>query len=189
MRIVLLILLASTAALALTALLVRPAPSASGRPTRLDGPFVAPAFRIWPGTASLVDVFGEHWRLASDDANVQARVRSYALAWHRVAPLACDDFVKNRAHPLGAPALSALTRADCERMGRRSAGRREDAAPVPIVAAPLSLAVFAAPPPGARMASADFWAAQKARVEAARALLRRKWQAAGSEHVDVGLRD
>ena len=158
-------------------------------PTRLDGPFVPPVFRIWPGTASLVDAFGEHWRLASDDPNVQLPVSPYALAWHRAASLACDDFVKNRAHPVGAPALSALSRADCERVRRRAAQRRDDAAPVPIVAAALKLAVFAAPPPGSRMTSQDFWAAQKARVEAARTALLRKWRAAHNESDAVGLQD
>ena len=61
--------------------------------------------------------------------------------------------------------------------------------PVPVVAASLSMAVFAAPLPGARMSSGDFWAAQKERIEATRSALQRRWQAAHNARSDVGLRD
>ncbi len=157
-------------------------------PTRLDGPFVPALFRIWSGTASLTDIFGEHWHLASDDANVNAKVSSFGLVWRRTAALPCDAVSKNRAHQVGETALSALNALDCSRLQQRQARRFDDAAPIPIVAAPVALPVFAAPPPGARMSSGDFWAAQQARVSATRALLQRKWQAARTEPNDLGLR-
>lgn len=141
-------------------------------PTRLD-PWTATAMRVWAGAASLFDVFGERWRLASDDPNVNARSLTVGLAWQASGPRTCEGFTKRRAHEFGEAALTAMTETDCARQRR---WLRDDVAPLPVVAAPLDLPAFAAPLPGARMTSEAFWAAQEARMLSIRAHLQRKWQ-------------
>ncbi len=152
-------------------------------PTRLDGPLDAIPLRISTGSASLDDVFGEHWHLASDDPNIEIRVSSVGLAWRLAALLPCDFFLKRRPREVGDLALDSLTEEDCARMMRRRAKRFDDSRPIVIVSASISLPAFAAPSPGARLSSSDFWAAQKARVEAVEARLQQKWGVARPEPV------
>ena len=148
--------------------------------TRFDGLYsdaTAP-LRVSSGTASLGDIFGEHWHLASDDPNVNARVSVIGLAWRRSGNEPCEAFTKDRQHEAGEPTLTHLDEWDCRKLQDRQARRVSDAAPIPLVVAPLSVPVFAAPMPGSRLSSEDFWAAQKARINAIQARLRRKWDAA-----------
>ena len=147
-------------------------------PTRLDGPLDAVPLRVSAGSASLDDVFGEHWHLASDDPNIEIRVSSVGLAWRLAALLPCDFFIKRRPREVGDLALDSLTPEDCARIMRRRAKHFDDSKPMIVVSAPISLPAFAAPPPGARLSSGDFWAAQKARVEAVEARLQQRWDSA-----------
>ena len=140
-------------------------------PTRVDGPLDAVPLRISSGTVALADVFGEHWHLASDDPNVDIQVPSIGLGWRLASIAPCNSFRKRRRREPGALAIDGLSLKDCGRILRRRRRRGADAKPVAIVAAPISLAAFAAPMPGGRLSSADFWAAQKARVEAVEAHL------------------
>ena len=148
--------------------------------TRLDGLYTdtVVVLRVSSGTASLSDVFGEHWHLASDDPNVNARVSVIGLAWRRTTAEPCEAFTKNRQHDIGEPTLTSLDVWDCRQLQVRQAPHFNDAEPVPLVVAPLSVPVFAAPMPGSRLSSDDFWAAQKARINAIQERLRRKWDAA-----------
>ena len=148
--------------------------------TRLDGLYsdTAVPLRVSSGTASLSDVFGEHWHLASDDPNVNAKVSVIGLAWRRTAAEPCEAFTKNRQHEFGEATLTTLDEWDCRKLRARQAPHFNDADQIPLVVAPLSVPVFAAPMPGSRLSSQDFWAAQKARINAIQARLRQKWDAA-----------
>lgn len=143
-------------------------------PTRLDGPQDVLPLHVSAGTASMNDVFGERWTIATDDPNVNAKVYSIAMAWQMKGPQPCDAFAKNRVHDIGAPALTQLFAADCARLQIRQV--RQSDGPIPIVVARISVPVFAAPLPGSRMSSGDFWAAQRSRIDAIQARLHRKWE-------------
>ena len=145
-------------------------------PTRLDGPFEAEPMRISAGTAEMRDLFADHWRIASPDANVDTDVSPIALAWG-VGPTArpCEAYRVRRRHDWQEPALSAPTTADCRAIGVRQARGFADAAPLAIAVAAPPIPVFAAPEPGSRMSSDAFWAAQRARVTGIHAHLHRKW--------------
>ena len=140
-------------------------------PTRVDGPLDAVPLRISPGSAALADVFGEQWHLASDDPNVDIQVPSIGIGWRLAAIAPCDFFRKRRPREVGMLALDALSLKDCSRILHRRGRRGDDAEPLVVVGAPISLAAFAAPMPGGRLSSTDFWAAQKARVAAIEAHL------------------
>ncbi len=144
--------------------------------TLLDGPNVAAPLRVSAGTAEMRDLFGDHWRLASADANVDADARPLATAWTAGAePRACNAYRVRRRHDWNEPALSALTAADCRAISARQARGFADASPLPVAVAAPPIPVFAAPEPGSRMSSTDFWAAQRARIDSIHAHLHRKW--------------
>ena len=145
-------------------------------PTLLDGPNAAVSLHVSAGTAEMRDLFGDQWRIASTDANVDADARPLATAWTAGAePRACSAYRVRRHHDWNEPALSATTAADCRAIRARQARGFADASPLPVAAAPPPIPVFAAPEPGSRMTSADFWAAQRARIDSIHAHLHRKW--------------
>lgn len=147
-------------------------------PTLLEGPNVIVPMRISAGTAETRDLFGDHWRMASADANVDVDARPIATVWLAGgAPRPCIGYTVRRSHAWREPALTAPTAADCRAIQARQLRGFKDAAFLPIAIAAPPLPVFAAPAPGARMSSADFWAAQKARITAIRDHLHRKWSA------------
>ena len=132
--------------------------------------------RISAGTAEMRDLFGDHWRIASADANIDADVRPFAMAWTAGgAPRPCESYRVRRRHDWAEPALSAPTAADCRAILARQARSFADRSPLPVAVAAPPIPVFAAPDPGSRMASADFWAAQRARIASIHAHLHRKW--------------
>ncbi len=145
-------------------------------PTLLDGPNVVVPLHISAGTAETRDLFGDHWRIASADANVDAEARPLATAWTAgPLPRPCTAYRVRRRHEWSEPALSATTAADCRAIRARQTRGFADTSPLPIAVAAPPLAVFAAPEPGSRMSSADFWAAQRARIASIHAHLHRKW--------------
>ncbi len=144
-------------------------------PTRLEGADAPQVLKISAGTALMDSVFADRWRRASLDPNVDLKVTYLALAW-RTQGVPCEAFSKNRAHDFGEPALTALSAQDCADVARAQEQRFVDGTPAPIVVAPISVPVFAAPLPGSRLSSKDFWAAQRARVAAIQAHLDRKWR-------------
>ena len=148
-------------------------------PTLIDGPADDHAMSVSAGTAMMDDVFADHWHAASADPNVNRKVPYLAMAWERMPGLACDAFFKNRAHGYGDPALTALTPSDCAALSPRQAAGLDR--PLEIASGRNSVPVFAAPLPGSRLSSADFWAAQRARIAAIQAHLHRKWQPARRE--------
>ena len=143
-------------------------------PTRVGGAVEPVPLRVSAGSASMSNVFGERWHLASDDVDVDAKVASIGLAWRAPAVRSCESFVVRRLHDAGQPNLDALSTGACGRVLARLSNRFDDAAPLPVLAAAVDLPAFAAPMPGARMSSQQFWAAQKAHVEAIEARLRDK---------------
>ena len=148
-------------------------------PTRLDGPNVAAPLRISAGSAETRDLFGDHWRIASLDANVDAEARPLAAAWMAgPAPRPCGAYRVRRRHDWNEPALSATNAGDCRAIRLRQARSFADTSPLPVAIAAPPIPVFAAPEPGSRMSSADFWAAQRARIDGIRAHLHRKWAGA-----------
>lgn len=143
-------------------------------PTRVDFLGEASVMEVRAGTASMNNVFADRWRLADTDPNVHYRVRYLAQAWMQPGDRDCDAFSKNRRSD-GGPALTALSASDCERLVRLRS--YPDDPWMVIARAAVDLPVFAAPLPGARLSSIDFWAAQKARIAAIQARLQNKWQA------------
>ncbi len=145
-------------------------------PTLLDGPNVVVPLHISAGTAESRDLFGDHWRIASADANVDADAKPLATAWTAgPEPRPCAAYRVRRHHDWNEPALSATTAADCRAIRARQARGFADTSPLPVAVAPPPLPVFAAPEPGSRMSSTDFWAAQRARIDSIHAHLHRKW--------------
>ena len=159
-------------------------------PTRLDGPDSPPRKGLAAGTAAMDNVFADRWRMADPDANVNVKVTYLADAWQMKGDLPCDAFTKNRSRGYNyvAPILNALTSRDCRLLLRYEARGFDDPAPVPIAAGPTQPPVFAAPMPGTRLSSEDFWAAQKARIAAIEAQLRlRQGWHGGVKGLTVGL--
>lgn len=145
-------------------------------PTRLDGPNVVVPLHISAGSAETRDLFGDHWRVASADANVDADARPLAVAWLAgPIPRACGAYRVRRHHDWSEAALSATTAADCRAIRIRQARSFADTSPLPVAIAAPPIPVFAAPEPGSRMSSADFWVAQRARIDSIHAHLHRKW--------------
>lgn len=144
--------------------------------TKLDGSFESEPMRISAGTAEMRDLFGDHWRVASTDANVDADVSFIAGAWTAgTTARPCESYRVRRAHDWREPALSAPTAADCRAIRARQARGFSDTAPLAIAIAPPLVPIFAAPEPGSRMSSEDFWAARRARVASIHGHLHRKW--------------
>ncbi len=146
-------------------------------PTRLYGPESAVRMSVSAGTATMDSVFADRWRRAAPDANVNRRVDYIAKAWQSSPDVACDGFTKARPRAgYEQPALTELTQGDCEALIDSEADGY-DAPPVPIVAGLLDIPVFAAPLPGERMSSKDFWAAQREKIAriTAELRMRRSW--------------
>ena len=136
-------------------------------PTR-QGVF-GPALRmkIRAGTASMTDVFGEHWRRADTDPNVHARVAYLAQEWLKPAARVCADFWRFRPQDIAA-GLDMLAPADCERLMRRRVGY--DAHEIVVIERQATvLPVFAAPYPGSRFSPEALQAVVKAHLRAVRA--------------------
>lgn len=145
-------------------------------PTLLDGPNDLVPMHVSAGSAETRDLFGDHWRLASADANVDADARPLAVAWTAAAaPRPCSAYRVRRRHDWHEAALSATTAADCRAILARQARSFADTSPLPVAVAAPPIPVFAAPEPGSRMTSADFWTAQRARIASIHAHLGRKW--------------
>ena len=158
-------------------------------PTRLEGPDAPPTMAISAGTASMDNVFADRWRRADTDPTVDAKTDYLATIWSADGgPLPCDAFTKRRQHGFGEPALTALGDEDCDALKRQQARGLDEDAPSPVIAGAADVPVFAAPLPGSRLSSQDFWAARKARVLAIQAHLQRKWQADAVRPTEVGSR-
>jgi hypothetical protein len=157
-------------------------------PTRLEGPDEPVAMAITAGTASMDNVFADRWRRDDLDPNVDIKTTALALTWARTGERRCDAYTRARPHPIGEPALTALDADDCRALLAQAAKGFDDDAQSPIVVAVLDVPVFAAPLPGSRLSSADFWAARRARVAAIQARLRRRWQAGAPASQQVGMR-
>lgn len=145
-------------------------------PTRVDGPDTAPPTRVSGGSAEMSDVFGERWRRLDLDANVDRKASPLARAWQGRDNPPCDAFAKVRTHAFDDPALTALDPDDCAALRTQSARGYLDQPISPVAVAWIGVPVFAAPLPGSRMSSADFWAARRAKIEEIQARLRRKWE-------------
>ncbi len=150
-------------------------------PTRVDPIGEAPRWIVRAGTASMNNVFGDRWHLADTDPNVNVATRYIALAWSRTSDDDdCHAFTKNRA-TIGGLALSALSGDDCARLARLRADQEESWTRMALAPIEPPTPIFAAPLPGARLSSQEFWAAQKARIAAIQARLRRKWRTPTNE--------
>ncbi len=137
-------------------------------PTRVEGTGVAFRMRVAAGTASMSNVFGDRWHLGDTDANVSYVVRYIAQAWGKGDGEPCSAYRKRRP-TVGIVELTSMGPADCARAASLRGPQDTVWAQLTITAAPVSVPVFAAPEPGARMSPEAFWAAQKVRIEAIRA--------------------
>lgn len=147
-------------------------------PTLLDGPVDILPMRVSAGTAEMRDVFADHWRVASADANVDAEAHPLATAWTAgPTPRPCPTYRIRRRHPWHEPALSAPTAADCRAIALWQTRDYAEAAPLAVAVAAPPIPVFAAPEPGSRMSSADFWAARRAQIAGIHDHFQRKWAA------------
>ena len=137
-------------------------------PTRADAGGDAPPMSVFAGTASMSTVFGERWHIGDTDATVSYAVRYIAEAWQKGDAEPCGAYLKHRPSE-SIVELTALDAADCARIESLRGAQEPLLTRQTIARAWLSVPVFAAPQPGARMAPEAFWAAQKARVAAIRA--------------------
>ncbi len=145
-------------------------------PTRLAGPDTPAAMAISGGTAAMDNVFADRWRLADPDANVAQRTTTLATVWQTKGALPCEAYTKSRLVGPDEVVATALTGAECALLIATQARGFAQVGPIPIATAPSgSVPVFAAPLPGSRMSSADFWAARKARVAAIQDRLPGSW--------------
>ncbi len=157
-------------------------------PTRLDGPDAPAGLVISAGTAFMANVFADRWRRADTDPNVNAKTSYIAIAWTNPGPRPCDAFVKARRHSFGDPALTALDAEDCRALEAQTRRGVDNEAASPIVAATLDVPVFAAPLPGSRLSSQDFWAGRRAQIAEIQAHLQRKWEAGAPARQEIGAR-
>ena len=156
-------------------------------PTRLEGPFTMPTMAISAGSAAMDNVFADRWRLADPDANIAQTATTLAMVWQAKGTLPCGAFTKRQLVGPDAVVATALTGSKCALLLAGQARGFARDAPIPIVkASSASVPVFAAPPPGSRMSSADFWAAQKARVAAIRSKLPGSWPTGGDQATRAG---
>ena len=137
-------------------------------PRRPDPTSPPVTMQITPGTASMNNVFADRWHTADTDPGISYTVRTLAQAWHMSGSEPCGGFSRHRPS-YDLVELTGLTRADCARIDALRGQQDDLMMHRAIVAAPLSVPVFAAPEPGARMSPEAFWAAQKARIDAIRA--------------------
>ena len=145
-------------------------------PTRLEGPNTAPTMAISAGTAAMDNVFADRWRLADRDANVAQTATTLATVWQAKGVLPCEAFTKRRLVGPDEVVQTVLTGNECAALLATEARGFAQDAPVPVTMAPSArVAVFAAPLPGSRMSSADFWTAQKARIAAIQNKLPGAW--------------
>ena len=156
-------------------------------PTRLEGPFTTQTMAISTGTAAMDNVFADRWRLATPDANIAQTTTALAMVWQAKGRLPCGAFTKRQLVGPDEVAAMALTGPECALLLAGEARGFAQDAPIPIVtASSASVPVFAAPPPGSRMSSTDFWAAQRARVAAIRSRLPGSWPAGGDQATRAG---
>lgn len=144
-------------------------------PTRIGLFGVSLRMKVRAGTASMANVFGDSWTRADSDPNTHRRVRYLAYAWNMKGPRDCDSFKKFRPDD-AAVVLDTLSDLDCRRILQLRNDASEPLLHALIVAAPLSMPVFAAPYPGGRVSTSQLWAAQEAKVQAIRNRLRLKWR-------------
>ena len=138
-------------------------------PTRLDMTGTRARQQVRPGTASMNNVFGDRWHIGDTDANVSYRVHYIAQAWQMPPDRPCTAYDRHRPG-FHIVELTTISKADCVRITSLRGAQPDLFTRLVVAAAPMSLPVFAAPEPGARLSSADFWAAQKTKVEAIAAL-------------------
>ncbi len=151
-------------------------------PTRLEGPFTTQRMAIGAGTAAMDNVFADRWRLADPDANIAQTATALAIVWQTKGGLPCEAFTKRRLVGPEEVVATALTGPECALLLATEARGFAQGTPMPIAkAASASVPIFAAPPPGSRMSSEDFWAAQQARVAAIRRKLPGTWPTGGGQ--------
>jgi hypothetical protein len=121
------------------------------------------------------NVFADFWRIADTDANVDYRVKYIAEAWHQRNIRDCAAFSKRR-FMFGTIVQGNLYESDCIRLKLLRNHSDDLFANFRIVAAALSVPVFAAPLPGDRLSTHDFWAKQEARIAILKENLRLKRQ-------------
>ncbi len=137
-------------------------------PARAGAGGDAPPMSVFAGTASMGNVFGERWHIGDTDATVSYAVRYIAEAWQKGDAEPCIAYRKHRPSE-SIVEVTALGAGDCARIEGLRGAQESLLTHLTIVQAWLSVPVFAAPQPGARMTPEAFWTAQKARVEAIRA--------------------
>ena len=151
-------------------------------PTRLEGSFTTQPMAIGAGTAAMDNVFADRWRLADPDANIAQTTTALAIVWQANGALPCEAFTRRQLIGPDEIVATTLTGTECALLLAREARGFAQDAPIPIVkASSSSVPVFAAPLPGSRMSSTDFWAAQKARVAAIRSKLPGSWRTGGDQ--------
>ncbi len=137
-------------------------------PARPDATGLGLRMSVAAGTASMSNVFADRWHLGDTDANVSYSVRYIAQAWQKGDAEPCGAYSKHRP-TFGIVEVTALEASDCARIAGLRGPQEAVWRTLIVAAAPVSVPVFAAPEPGARLSSDDFWAAQKARIEAIKA--------------------
>lgn len=157
-------------------------------PTLLEGPLDIMPMRISAGTAEMRDVFADHWRVASADANVDTDANPIAFAWTASAsPRPCPAYRVRRRHAWREPALSAPSATDCRAIATWQARGYAEAIPLALATASPPLPIFAAPEPGSRMSSTDFWAARRAQIAGIHDHFQRKWAYKGRSRLRASL--
>ncbi len=137
-------------------------------PGRLDATGGVTRMSVAAGTASMSNVFADRWHFGDTDANVNYSVRYLAQAWQKSDAEPCSAYSKHRP-TLGIVEVTSLGAADCARIAALRGPQEAVWRQLTIAGAPVSVPVFAAPEPGARLSPEAFWAAQKARIEAIKA--------------------
>lgn len=139
-------------------------------PTRIGYFGRALRMEVRAGTMSMGNVFADRWIVASSDPNIHYRVRYLAQTWLWPGPRECPDFRRVRPHD-SLSMLDQLSDSDCQQL-HASRGREENP---PVVAARLSLPVFAAPYPGSRLTHEELVRAQAEHALAVRERMRILW--------------
>lgn len=152
-------------------------------PTRIGYFGRALRMEVRAGTMSMINVFADGWTIVFADPNVHRRLRYLAEGWLWSGPPACADFRRVRPHDSLAM-FDQLSDQDCRWL---RASRVEDG-PSAVVAAPLSLPVFAAPYPGNRLSHQELMQAQAEHALAVRErlrILRPLWPGKAAQAADL----
>lgn len=136
-------------------------------PTRIGYFGRALRMEVRAGTMSMNNVFADGWMVSFADPNVHRRLRYLAEGWLWPGPSACADFRRVRPHDSLAT-FDQLSDQDCRWLRARHVMDRS----ATVVAAPLSLPVFAAPYPGNRLSHKELMQAQSQHALAVRERLR-----------------